>query len=77
MIRDHEGRFGADGEEIAIHLPGIGRAVGRINRQANQNGTPRIMGGVPLRDWIAENIRIGGVMRVRIRDKHTIFITAF
>jgi len=44
--------IGSDGETIELffgeaHKP----ALGTINRRANMNGTPRVMGGVALRDW--------------------------
>ena len=29
--------------------------LGSINRRANMNGTPRIMGGAGLRDWFNTN----------------------
>ena len=38
-------RLGLGGPEIE----------GTINRRANRNGTPRIMGGTKLRDWLQKN----------------------
>lgn len=44
--------IGADGKTIEIFLgTSESPVLGLINRRANQNGTPRIMGGVGLRDW--------------------------
>ena len=28
-----------------------------VNREANNNGTPRIMGGAAVRDWLQRNYR--------------------
>lgn len=44
--------LGADGETIELFLGNSNTPVlGMINRRANTNGTPRIMGGTRLRDW--------------------------
>ena len=44
--------IGSDGETIEIFLGESQHPVlGTINRRANTNGTPRVMGGVALRDW--------------------------
>jgi hypothetical protein len=44
-VRKTEGsirlRLGRDGQEIAA----------KVNRRVNRNGTARILGGIPLRDW--------------------------
>jgi hypothetical protein len=49
FVRSQEGpvilRLGLGGPEIE----------GTINRRANRNGTPRIMGGTKLRDWLQKN----------------------
>jgi hypothetical protein len=52
---DAQKHLGADGEMIELFLGDAMRPVlGTINRRANSNGTPRIMGGVKLRDWFQE-----------------------
>lgn len=44
--------IGADGETIELYIGDSTQPVlGTINRRANSNGTPRIMGGTALRDW--------------------------
>ena len=44
--------LGADCETIELFLGSANTPVlGMINRRANTNGTPRIMGGAKLRDW--------------------------
>ncbi len=50
--------LGADGEKIEIFLGNARQPVlGTINRRANPNGTPRIMGGTALRDWFKAQAR--------------------
>lgn len=47
-----EGLLGGDGEVIEIFCGTTSDPVmGTINRTANRNSTPRIMGGTGLRDW--------------------------
>ena len=44
--------LGADGERIELFLGDNTQPIlGTINRTANSNGTPRVMGGTGLRDW--------------------------
>jgi hypothetical protein len=46
--------LGGDGETIELFLGAATNPVlGTINRRANLNATPRIMGGTRLRDWFA------------------------
>ncbi|MCA9060718.1 MAG: GIY-YIG nuclease family protein [Planctomycetaceae bacterium] len=53
---DHERFFGGDGEQIDIFCGEQERPIlGSINRRANLNSTPRIMGGTRLRDWFQEH----------------------
>lgn len=46
---------------------------GKINWPANTNGTPRIMGGLPLREWFQKKKPMD-VFTVTIFDSHTITI---
>lgn len=49
-----QSQLGADGETIELYLGDAPEPIlGTINRRANSNGTPRIMGGTSLRDWFA------------------------
>jgi hypothetical protein len=53
---DSERYVGADGEKIELFLgKDVSPTLGVINRRANPNGTPRIMGGPRLRDWFQNN----------------------
>lgn len=50
--------LGADGEKIELFLGNAENPVlGTINRTANSNGTPRVMGGPALRDWFQTRSR--------------------
>ncbi|HEV2444329.1 MAG TPA: hypothetical protein VGS58_00345 [Candidatus Sulfopaludibacter sp.] len=50
---------------IELILGKSGRKVmGKIDRSANRNGTPRIMGGAPLRDWFQANYALGDAVDV-------------
>lgn len=64
---DFERYFAGDGSTATIVLAGDPSPCEvRLNRRVNQNETPRVMGGVKLRDWLHENARIGGQIRVII-----------
>lgn len=46
------------------------RIDAKINRTANKNGTPRIMGGKQMKEWIKNNYRQNEVMIVEIINPH-------
>ena len=49
---DFERYFGFDGSDIDIYIGNTdSHFIGKINRTANKNKTPRIMGKVPLKRW--------------------------
>ena len=66
--------FGRDEQNITIYC---GReklqVIGKINRTANTNGTPRIMGAVPLREWFQKRKAMSRV-KISIVDPTTIYI---
>lgn len=66
--------FGRDEQNITIYC---GReklqVLGKINRTANTNGTPRIMGAVPLRQWFQKRQPMSQ-LKVSILDPTTIHI---
>ena len=39
-----------------------------VNRDANQNGTPRIMGGSELRNWLQKNFDLGDTVDIVIES---------
>ena len=67
-VRHTEGpvrlRLGRDGSEVE----------GRVDRHANQNGTPRIMGGVPLKRWFQANFKPMDVVAVDLASQDVIVL---
>ena len=61
-------KFGADKVIIEIQLGDnpINTVKGYINRTANSNGTPRIMGGKTLSNWIKKNYKQDDILTVEI-----------
>jgi len=65
--------FGRHGEPIEIHASGLrGVVVGKINRTVNPNDTPRIMGGVRIRDWIQSHVRQGQSLKITVLGPNAI-----
>ena len=66
FIKPQEGpvllRLGLRGPEIQ----------GRINRKANRNGTPRIIGGANLRDWFQKNFEPMRIVTVDLSSQEII-----
>jgi hypothetical protein len=60
--------FGEHGERIRIQLGNNSNSItiGKINRTANNNGTPRIMAGGEYKNWIQKNFRLGDIFKVEI-----------
>ncbi|HVZ46272.1 MAG TPA: GIY-YIG nuclease family protein [Ramlibacter sp.] len=58
--------IGADGEQIELFLGrgSMDPVLGTINRTANRNRTPRIMGGPSVRKWFDENVPTEGTVQV-------------
>ncbi len=72
---DYERYFGANGETIDIGIEGDEKKIaGIINRTANKNGTPRIMGGARLKRYLATHYRQGDILTIRILAKNRIEI---
>lgn len=72
---DFERYFAADKAEVVIELPeAFDDVTGKINRSANANNTPRIMGGVEFRDWIQSHVRLGKSIRVIVESPNRIAI---
>jgi ribonuclease VapC len=60
---------GAHDSKVELRLEGVARTtVGRVNRKANANRTPRIMGGPSLRTWFQSRFKQGDVLRVEIES---------
>lgn len=66
--------LGKDDTPIKIYCGREKLAVtGTINRTANTNGTPRIMGAVPLREWFQKRNAMCRI-RVSIPEPNTIYL---
>lgn len=39
---------------------------GKVDREANRNGTPRIHGGIELRDWFFKNYKLKDQVKVTV-----------
>ncbi|WP_199911620.1 GIY-YIG nuclease family protein [Dongshaea marina] len=71
----YQEQFGADGEEIEIYLGySKTRVKGYINRTANTNETPRIMGGKEMTSWLNNHFEQGDVIYIAIKSSHAILI---
>ncbi|NBB22363.1 GIY-YIG nuclease family protein [Runella sp. CRIBMP] len=68
VSQNHSENFGADKALIEIQLGDNSKNViqGYINRTANKNGTPRIMGGITLSNWIKKNYKQDDILIVNI-----------
>lgn len=65
--------IGTDGETIEIYLGGADIPVlGSINRRANSNSAPRVMGGVGLRDWFTNIAVVGATIDVEVLSPNAV-----
>jgi hypothetical protein len=66
--------FGYDKSLIEIQLGENpeNKIQGYVNRTANSNGTPRIMGGKVLTEWIKKHYRQGDLLRIDILSNDSI-----
>lgn len=72
---DYESCFSADGEQIDIFCGDSNSPIiGTINRRANTNSTPRIMGGTPFRDWLQGNAEVSSTIHVTVQTPNEIRI---
>lgn len=75
VVVAHQRLFGRDGESIEIFFEGYSDPVmGTINRTANMNGTPRIMGGSRLRERFQETSLPMGEVTVQVLSPTSIRI---
>jgi hypothetical protein len=73
---ENAGLLGSDGQVIEIFAgSSVDPILGTINRTANRNGTPRIMGGTRLRDWFQATVSPKDVVRVAVLSGTSIRIT--
>lgn len=63
----NEALLGPDGEKIEFFLGESDEAIlGTINRTANTNGTPRLMGGTGLRQWFQSEFAEMDILEVEV-----------
>ncbi len=68
--------LGTDSEMIELFLGDETKPVlGTINRRANLNGTPRIMGGTRLRDWFKAQADVMDLIAVQVLSPTSIRLT--
>lgn len=68
--------IGSDGEAIEFFLGAAASPVlGTINRRANLNGTPRLMGGTAVRDWFAQTGQIGDTLHIEVYSPQSIRVS--
>jgi hypothetical protein len=64
---DYSDKFADNNSKIEILLGDTTNSIqGYINRQANKNETPRIMGGIGLKNWIQSYFKQNDRLKVRI-----------
>lgn len=69
--------LGADGEKIELFLGNAHQPIlGTINRRANSNGTPRVMGGKDLRDWFKAHALEMELISIQVYSPTSIRLTA-
>ncbi len=66
--------IGSDGESIQIELQGNQLVNGLINRSSNSMSTPRIFGGVPLRNWFQEHCKLLAELKVTLKSPYELKI---
>lgn len=73
----HSNLFGEDLSKIKIQLGEnpLNYCIGKINRTANNNNTPRIFAGKEYKKWIQENFERGELFHVEVIDKDLIKLT--
>ena len=70
---EHERYFGGDGEQIDIFCgQSNSPIIGSINRRANSNSTPRIMGGTLLKDWFQRDSSVAAKIHVAVQTPNEI-----
>jgi len=70
---DYSNNFADNNSKIELLLGNTTNSIqGYINRQANKNGTPRIMGGVGFKNWVQTYFKQGEKLKVQILSSTSI-----
>lgn len=68
--------FAKDAESISIQVSGTDSPIsGKINRSANLNDTPRIMGTSVFTRWLHRNLKQGDSIKVIVQNPNLIFVS--
>jgi len=71
----HAQALGADRDKIEIYVGKHQDMIqGYINRSVNTNDTPRIMGGIRLRNWFQENLEVDDPVIVEVLSPTSIWL---
>jgi hypothetical protein len=74
---EHSNSFGEDGAEIEIFCGTAPRPIlGTINRRSNANRTPRIFGGIDVRDWFQAHCKVMESVDVLVDSPQSIRLVA-
>jgi len=74
---EYDGLLGSHGEAIEIHVEGMPRMLGTINRTAQRNGTARVMGGKALRTCFKATFNPGDQLTVLIESPRKIRLQSY
>jgi hypothetical protein len=56
---DYQNYVRPDSGPVTLVLANSNKTIfGKVSREANPNGTPRVFGGIDLRDWFQDNFRL-------------------
>lgn len=70
---DFERHFGENGTPVLIKIQRTGASIiGEVNRTANMNATPRIMGGPKLKRYFQANYKEGDIVQFMIVSQDVI-----
>lgn len=65
----------SNGEEVEVFAGSVNNSIlGYINRTAQKNQAPRIMGGTKLRGWIQSKFKQGQIVSVRLLSSNSLRI---
>jgi hypothetical protein len=71
--RSHDRYLGEHGSRVEIELGDSKNQIfGRVDRNAQRNGTPRIVGNAPLKSWIQDNFEYGDQLMIEFLSPNTI-----
>lgn len=74
---DYQNYVRPDSGPVTLILSNTGQTInGHVNREANPNGTPRIFGGVDLRDWFQQYFKLNDTVLVDFLADNKVILKA-